>query len=86
MKKPSPGNFCGTTPFMLGADKPPNIQNEMPSELRSRADIRAMPCLGLCNDTKLAGAPYVKLNGEIIEKATPEKIYEKMRALIAAWE
>ena len=86
MKKLSLEICCGTTCFMLGADKLLNIENEMPSELRSRADIRAMPCLGLCNDTKLAGAPYVKLNGEIIEKATPEKTYEQMRALIAAWE
>ncbi len=77
---------CGTTCFMLGADKLLNIENEMPSELRSKAEIRAMPCLGLCNDTKLAGAPYAKLEGEIIEKATPEKIYDRMREILSSWE
>ncbi len=82
MKKLQLEICCGTTCFMLGADKLLNIENEMPTALRSRADIRALPCLGLCIDSKLAGAPYVKLNGEIIEKATAEKIYERMREIL----
>ena len=82
MKKLQLEICCGTTCFMLGADKLLNIENEMPTDLRSRADIRALPCLGLCNDSKLAGAPYVKLNGEIIEKATAEKIYERKREIL----
>lgn len=73
---------CGTTCFMLGADKLLNIENEMPSEFRGRVEVRALPCLELCNDSKLAGAPYVKLNGEIIDRATPEKVFERIRTLL----
>lgn len=73
---------CGTTCYMLGANRLLNIENEMPAELRSLTDVRALPCLGLCSNKELAGAPYVRLNGQIIEQATAEKIYEKMRSLI----
>lgn len=82
MKKMQLEICCGTTCFMLGADKLLNIENEMPSDLRGKAVIRANPCMELCNKSQLSGAPFVKLNGEIIEKATPDKIYEKMRILL----
>ena len=59
-----------------------NIDNEMPADLRAQTDVRALPCLGLCNDKELSGAPYVKLNGEVMEKATAEKIFAKMRTLL----
>ena len=68
---------CGTTCFMLGANQLVNIENEMPADLRELTDVRALPCLGLCSDKELSGAPYVKLNGEVIEKATAEKFMLK---------
>ena len=82
MKKMQLEICCGTTCYMLGANCLLNIENEMPSELRGKADVRALPCMGLCHEKELSGAPYVKLNGEVIENATAEKIYEKMRALL----
>ena len=82
MKKLQLEICCGTTCYMLGANRLLNIENEMPSELRGKTDVRAVACMGLCNDKDLSGAPYVKLNGQVIEKATAEKIYEKMRALL----
>ena len=84
MKKVQLEICCGTTCYMLGANRLLNIENDMPSELRGKADVRALPCLGLCNDKKLAGAPYVKINGEVIEKATQEKIYAKLKEVIEA--
>ena len=82
MKKLQLEICCGTTCYMLGANRLLNIENEMPADLRSQTDVRALPCLGLCSDKELAGAPYVRLNGQIIAQATAEKIYEKMRALL----
>ena len=82
MKKLQLEICCGTTCFMLGADKLLNIENEMPTDLRSRADIRALPCLVLFNDSKLSGAPYVKLNFVFNDTATTEKIYERMREIL----
>ena len=82
MKKLQLEICCGTTCYMLGSNRLLNIENEMPSELRGKTEVRAMACMGLCNDKDLSGAPYAKLNGQVIENATAEKIYEKMRALL----
>ncbi len=75
---------CGTTCYMLGASRLLNIENELPDELRDKVDVRALPCLGLCNDKELAGAPYVKINGEVMEKATSERIFARMKELLEA--
>ncbi|MBO5688603.1 MAG: NAD(P)H-dependent oxidoreductase subunit E [Lentisphaeria bacterium] len=83
MKKMQLEICCGTTCYMLGSNRLLNIENEMPADLRGKADVKALPCMGLCDEKKLSGAPYVKLNGQVIENATAEKIYEKMRALLA---
>ena len=82
MKKLQLEICCGTTCYMLGANRLLNIENEMPPQLRGKADVKASPCLGLCSDKDLSGAPYVKLNGEVIENATAEKIFSKMLALL----
>ncbi|MBQ7397091.1 MAG: NAD(P)H-dependent oxidoreductase subunit E [Lentisphaeria bacterium] len=84
MKKLQLEICCGTTCYMLGANRLLNIENEMPSELRGKCEVKALPCMGLCNDKELAGAPYVKLNGIVIENATAEKIYDKIRELLEA--
>lgn len=83
MKKMQLEICCGTTCYMLGSNRLLNIENEMPADLRGKADVKALPCMGLCDEKKLSGSPYVKLNGQVIENATAEKIYEKMRALLA---
>ncbi|MBQ7394521.1 MAG: NAD(P)H-dependent oxidoreductase subunit E [Lentisphaeria bacterium] len=82
MKKMQLEICCGTTCYMLGANRLLNIENEMPSHLRSHAVVKASACLGLCGNRDLAGAPYVKLNGEVIGEATPEKIFSRMQALL----
>lgn len=84
MKKMQLEICCGTTCYMLGANRLLNIENEMPSDLRGKIDVRALPCMGLCNEKELSGAPYVKLNGQVIENATAEKIYAKMREILEA--
>ena len=82
MKKMQLEICCGTTCYMMGANRLLYIENEVPSELRGKFEVKALPCMGLCNEKELSGAPYVKLNGEVIENATAEKIYDKMRALL----
>jgi NADH:ubiquinone oxidoreductase subunit E len=82
MKKMKLEICCGTTCFMLGSNDLLNIENEMPSELRGKVEVSAVPCMNLCSESKLSGAPYVRLNGIVIEQATQDKIFAKMRELI----
>ena len=73
---------CGTTCFMLGSNNLLSIEEEMPAELSGKAEIVAVPCLELCNDSNLAGAPYVRINGDILEQATQEKIFNKIYEIL----
>ncbi len=82
MKKMQLEICCGTTCYMMGANRLLYIENEVPPELRGTFEVKALPCMGLCNDKNLSGAPYVKLNGIVIENATIEKICDKMRAML----
>ena len=82
MKKMQLEICCGTTCYMMGANRLLYIENEAPPELRGKFEVKALPCMGLCNDKNLSGAPYVKLNGIIIENATIEKICNEMKAML----
>ena len=82
MKKMQLEICCGTTCYMMGANRLLYIENEVSPELRGKFEVKASQCMGLCNDKNLSGAPYVKLNGIVIENATVEKICEKMRTLL----
>ena len=82
MKKIQLEICCGTSCFMLGANKLLNLENDMPNDLRGKIEITALPCLELCNDNQLGGAPYVRLNGEVIERATCEKICDRIRQIL----
>ena len=47
----------------------------------------AKSCLGLCNDDKLGGAPYVRFNGtEPMAGATPDKVIARIRELLGMEE
>lgn len=71
---------CGTACYLLGAEKIMAIESELPQQWRDKIEVQAWPCLNLCMQENLEGAPFVKIDGEIIAKATPEKIMDHIRA------
>ncbi len=75
---------CGTTCHMLGAHKIATIESLLPEDWRDKVDVSASPCLDLCMSENLAGAPYVRLNGRIIGKASVELIMDEIRKLMEA--
>ena len=77
---------CGTTCYMLGADKLLKIENEMPDEWRERVEVCAIPCLDQCMSENLCGAPFVKINGEVIARAAPEIVFDAIRVLLEGKE
>lgn len=70
---------CGTACYLLGAGKLMTIERDLPDQWRDKIEIRICPCLNLCMSEDLEGAPFVRLDGEIISKATPEKIMDRIR-------
>ena len=77
---------CGTTCYMLGAAKLMALENIMPAEWRDKVDIAGLPCMELCVSEKLCGAPFARLDGEVISQATVEKVLEAVRCKLAGDE
>lgn len=73
----------GTTCFVMGAAKLQELENLLPKELKENVDIYAHTCLGLCQNTEFMQAPFVKVNGKILDKATVEKVIEKIKEVNA---
>jgi NADH:ubiquinone oxidoreductase subunit E len=73
----------GTACYLLGAAKMLSIEEMIPDDCRDKVEIEAKTCLGLCERDDIGGAPYVRLNGtEIISKAEPELVIERIRKLV----
>lgn len=69
-------NVClGTTCFVLGRANLQELNEIIPKKYGDKVEVVSGPCLGLCA-IKLAEekAPYVKVDEEIIENATVEKV------------
>ena len=66
---------CGTTCYLLGADKLLKIEQLFPPAWRDRVAVSATPCLEECVTEKLCGAPFVKLDGTTMSRATVESIF-----------
>jgi NADH:ubiquinone oxidoreductase subunit E len=73
---------CGTACYLLGASKLLTIEALFPAEWEGKVDVKGVPCMNLCDDEKIGGAPFVRLNGEVIDHATPEIIIAKLTELL----
>lgn len=73
----------GTTCFVMGASKLQELESLLPLELKGNVDIYAHTCLGLCQNTEFMQAPFVKINNVVVDKATVEKIIDKIKEINA---
>ena len=81
--KPIPLEICcGTTCYMLGAAQLLRLAEQLPQDWLEHMEITPVPCLDLCLEENLGNAPFVRLNGEIMDRATPERVRERLRVLL----
>ena len=74
---------CGTACYLLGAARLMELEANLPEELKGKFGFEARACLGMCNDDRLGGAPYVRVNGsEVIANATPDAVLARIRTLL----
>ncbi len=73
---------CGTACYLLGASKLLAVETLFPPEWAGRIEVRGVPCMNLCDNEQICGAPFVRLNGEVIDHATVETIMAKLAALM----
>ena len=69
-------NVClGTSCFVVGRTILPELKSVVSDKYEDMVEVIGGPCLGLCSiKCEKAKAPYVKVDEEIIEEATVEKV------------
>ena len=75
MKKVSVKVCLGTTCFVSGRNNMQQLVEIVPQRYGDEVEVVGSQCLGLCSiKWENLKAPYVKVNDEIIEEATVEKV------------
>ncbi|MBF9016576.1 MULTISPECIES: NAD(P)H-dependent oxidoreductase subunit E [unclassified Oceanispirochaeta] len=82
MKKIDVEICFGTTCFVLGGSHLQELENSLDNDLKEKINIIPQNCLGLCKNENYSQAPYVKVNGQIIDRATIEKVINKIKCEI----
>jgi uncharacterized protein YuzB (UPF0349 family) len=66
----------------LGGSQLQDLERVLGADLREKINIIPRNCLGLCKDEKYNQAPYVKVNGQIVDTASIERVIDKIKSEI----
>lgn len=78
---------CGTACYLLGAARLMELESNLPAELKDKVEFEAKACLGMCNDDRLGGAPYVRINGsDVVSNATSDTVLARVREILGMEE
>ena len=77
MEKISVKVCLGTTCFVMGGNNLQELNEIIPQKYGDKVVVSGSPCLGLCSiNWEYSKAPYVKVDDDIIQEATVEKVLE----------
>lgn len=76
----------GTTCFLMGGSELLLLEDMLPPELRETAAVEGVSCLGFCKLAEYGAsqadhAPFVRINGSVLEQASAGKIIDHLRTL-----
>lgn len=74
----------GTACFVMGASEIMLIEDELPEDLKGKVEVEGMPCLEKCKDSSCGKAPFVLVNGQVVQQATVTTVIEKIRTTLNA--
>ena len=84
MKKIEVKVCLGTTCFVMGSANLQNLTEIIPQKFGDKVEISGSPCLGVCSTNwEFSKAPYVKVNNEIVQEATVDKVIEEIERQLA---
>lgn len=72
----------GTACFVMGASELLLLAEEMPEHLQGKVEIEGITCLEKCKNTECGKAPFVLINGELLENANYSSLVEKLTEMI----
>ena len=77
MEKISVKVCLGTTCFVMGGANLQELVEIIPRKYGDKVDVTGSSCLGMCSiQWNYSKAPYVKVDDDVIEEATVEKVLE----------
>jgi len=77
MKKVEVKLCLGTTCFVMGSSKLQELIDIIPEKFGDKVSVSGSACLELCSSsTEYSKAPYVKVDDDVVEEATVEKVLE----------
>lgn len=68
----------GTTCFLLGSSDLFELTKHLPTYLKNSVSVNAVHCLGECTCGNFSSAPFVKVDGDIVENASVENIIDRI--------
>ena len=74
----------GTACFVMGASEIMLLEDNLPQDLRGKVEVEGMPCLEKCKDSSFGKAPFVLVNGQVVQQATVTTVIEKIRTALNA--
>ncbi len=74
----------GTSCFVMGAAQIQTLEFNAPADIADKIEILEERCMNLCKElhTKYNRGPFVRVNEELIEEATYEKVVAKIREVL----
>ncbi len=67
----------GTTCFVMGGNNLQELNDIIPKKYGDKVEVTSNNCLGLCSiNWEYSKAPYVKVDDEVVNEATVEKVLE----------
>jgi NADH:ubiquinone oxidoreductase subunit E len=74
----------GTTCFVMGGSELLLLEEQIPEDLKAITEIEGSPCIAICKKasygkTQSDHAPFVMIDGEVMEQATVAKIIDHLR-------
>ena len=84
-KKISVKICLGTTCFVMGASNLQELMESIPAKYGEKVEVAGVPCLGLCStDWESSKAPYVKIDDDVLDEATAEKVIKTIDEKLAS--
>jgi NADH:ubiquinone oxidoreductase subunit E len=91
MKKHTVTICTGTACFVMGGSDLLLLEEQLPDDLKAVTDIVGSPCIGACEHSEYSKAqssraPFIQINGEVMEQASAQKIIDYLRRLNAEYQ
>ncbi len=68
----------GTTCHIFGSSELLRVEDFLPEEMKDAVEVKAVACLSACNNDNFGGAPFVRVGGSVVSRATINSILDEV--------